>query len=50
MQLNKYANQLTYLALEKQRYHCRGFHIYFTANTYIIDRNCFIVKKCAIKF
>ncbi|MGC5572473.1 ISL3 family transposase, partial [Enterococcus faecium] len=45
IQLNKCANQLTYLALAKQRYHCRGCHTYFTANTYIVDRNCFIAKQ-----
>ncbi|BDP83785.1 ISL3 family transposase [Enterococcus faecium] len=49
IQLNKCANQLTYLALAKQRYHCRGCHTYFTANTYIVDRNCFIAKQVRYK-
>lgn len=47
--LNKCANQLTYLALAKQRYHCRACHTYFTANTYIVERNCFIAKQVRYK-
>uniref|UniRef100_UPI00374E9C22 transposase n=1 Tax=Enterococcus gallinarum TaxID=1353 RepID=UPI00374E9C22 len=47
--LNKCANQRTYLALAKQRYLCRGCHTYFTANTYIVEKNCFIAKQVHYK-
>lgn len=49
IRLNKCANQLTYLALAKQRYHCRACHTYFTENTYIVEKNCFIAKQVRYK-
>ncbi|MGX7235751.1 ISL3 family transposase [Enterococcus italicus] len=43
--LNRCANKQTYLRLKKQRYHCRACHKYFTAQTYLVNRHCFISKQ-----
>lgn len=47
--LNKAGNQVTYLKLKKQRYFCRGCHKFFTAETYLVDKYCFIAKQVHFK-
>ncbi|MGM0213027.1 hypothetical protein IGI42_000540 [Enterococcus sp. AZ109] len=43
--LNPCGNRQTYLRLKKQRYHCRACCTYFTAQTYLVNRHCFISKQ-----
>ncbi|BDP77759.1 hypothetical protein EfmAA242_19870 [Enterococcus faecium] len=49
IQLNKCANQLNSPQYGQILSPCRGCHTYFTANTYIVDRNCFIAKQVRYK-
>ena len=43
--LNRCVNKQTYLRLKNQCYHCRTCHNYFTAQTYLVSRHCFISKQ-----